>query len=144
MSRVYTYSFEDTSVVLSHPNFGSYTAYGTGIGDISITMSNDITQHDIAADLAVVVTKSVKRNGNVNFNVLQSSDFNTWLKKWAAYLEESDASEFALTTLVVSNKSTGETFICTGVSHQKRPDTSFQSQAQNKSWTLMCANISQS
>lgn len=144
MANIYTYSFEDTSVVISHPSFGSYSAYGSGIGDLSISMANDVTQHDVAADLAVVVSKSVKRNGTVTFNILQSSAFNTWLKKFAAYIENADTSEFALATLVITNKSTGEKFTCTGVSHQKRPDSAYQSQSQNKSWALMCANIAQS
>ena len=36
MARIYTYSFEDTSLTISHPAVGSFDAYGTGIGDISI------------------------------------------------------------------------------------------------------------
>ena len=57
MSRVYTYSFEDTIVTFSHPNFGTYSAYGTGIGSLAIAYANDVTKHDVAADLAVVVSK---------------------------------------------------------------------------------------
>ncbi len=142
MSRVYTYSFEDTSLTISHPGFGTYTAYGTGIGDITISYANDVTYHNVAADLAVVVSKWVARNGSVQMNILQSSDFNEWLKKFAAFLEEASTDQFALATMDIKNKSTGDTYHCTGVSHQKRADNSFQSQAQNRSWTMMCANIS--
>lgn len=142
MSRVYTYSFEDTSLTISHPGFGTYTAYGTGIGDITISYANDVTYHNVAADLAVVVSKWVARNGNVQMNILQSSDFNEWLKKFAAFLEEAPTDQFALATMDIKNKSTGDTYHCTGVSHQKRADNSFQSQAQNRTWTMMCANIS--
>lgn len=142
MARVYTYSFEDTSLTISHPSFGTYTAYGTGIGDITISYANDVTYHNVAADLAVVVSKWVARNGNVQMNILQSSDFNEWLKKFAAFLEEAPTDQFALATMDIKNKSTGDTYHCTGVSHQKRADNSFQSQAQNRTWTMMCANIS--
>ncbi len=142
MARVYTYSFEDTSLTISHPGFGTYTAYGTGIGDITISYANDVTYHNVAADLAVVVSKWVARNGNVQMNILQSSDFNEWLKKFAAFLEESPTDQFALATMDIKNKSTGDSYHCTGVSHQKRSDNSFQSQAQNRTWTMMCANIS--
>lgn len=142
MARVYTYSFEDTSLTISHPGFGTYTAYGTGIGDITISYANDVTYHNVAADLAVVVSKWVARNGNVQMNILQSSDFNEWLKKFAAFLEEAPTDQFALATMDIKNKSTGDTYHCTGVSHQKRADNSFQSQAQNRTWTMMCANIS--
>nr|DAH26701.1 MAG TPA: Protein of unknown function (DUF3277) [Caudoviricetes sp.] len=142
MARVYTYSFEDTSLTISHPGFGTYTAYGTGIGDITISYENNVTYHNVASDLAVVVSKWVARNGNVQMNILQSSDFNEWLKKFAAFLEEAPTDQFALATMDIKNKSTGDSYHCTGVSHQKRADNSFQSQAQNRTWTMMCANIS--
>ena len=143
MPRVYTYSFEDTVLTISHPNFGTYSAYGTGIGSLSISYANDVTKHDVAADLAVVVSKWVAKNGTVTLDIMQSSDFNAWLKKFTAFLENSDADQFALATMSISNKSTGDSYYCTGVSHQKRADNNFQSQAQNRSWTMMCANISQ-
>lgn len=141
MARTYVYSFEDTSLTISHPGFGTYSAYGTGIGDISISYLNNVTEHDVAADLAVVVSKWVARNGQVQLNILQSSDFNAWLKKFAAFLEESATDQFALATIDIVNKSTGDSYHCTGVSHQKRADNQFQSKAQNRTWTLMCADI---
>ena len=98
---------------------------------------------DVAADLAVVVSKLVAKNGTVTLDILQSSDFNAWLKKFTAFLENSDTDQFALATMSISNKSTGDSYYCTGVSHQKRADNSFQSQAQNRSWTMMCASITQ-
>lgn len=143
MPRVYTYSFEDTVLTISHPNFGTYSAYGTGIGSLSISYANDVTKHDVAADLAVVVSKWVAKNGTVTLDIMQSSDFNAWLKKFTAFLENSDTDQFALATMSISNKSTGDSYYCTGVSHQKRADNNFQSQAQNRSWTMMCASISQ-
>ena len=143
MPRVYTYSFEDTVLTISHPNFGTYSAYGTGIGSLSIAYANDVTKHDVAADLAVVVSKWVAKNGTVTLDIMQSSDFNAWLKKFTAFLENSDTDQFALATMSISNKSTGDSYYCTGVSHQKRADNNFQSQAQNRSWTMMCASITQ-
>lgn len=143
MPRVYTYSFEDTVLTISHPNFGTYSAYGTGIGSLSIAYANDVTKHDVAADLAVVVSKWVAKNGTVTLDIMQSSDFNAWLKKFTAFLENSDTDQFALATMSISNKSTGDNYYCTGVSHQKRADNNFQSQAQNRSWTMMCASITQ-
>ena len=139
--RTFVYSFEDTVVTISHPSVGVYSAYGTGIGDLSVNLSENVTTHEIAADQSVIVSKHVKRNGTVNFNISQVSDFNKWLKKFAAYIEEADASEFALATISISNKTTGDNYYCTGVSHQKVADNQFQSQAQNRSWTMMCAHI---
>lgn len=140
-NRTFVYSFEDTEVTISHPQFGTYSAYGTGIGDLTVSMANDVTTHDVAADQSVIVSKHIKRNGSVSFNISQVSDFNTWLKKFTAYIEEADVSEFALATISISNKSTGDTYYCTGVSHKKVPDNQLTSQAQNRSWEMMCAHI---
>ena len=139
--RTFVYSFEDTVVTISHPSVGVYSAYGTGIGDLSINLSENVTTHEVAADQSVIVSKHVKRNGTVNFNISQVSDFNKWLKKFVAYIEEADASEFALATISISNKTTGDNYYCTGVSHQKIADNQLQSQAQNRAWTMMCAHI---
>ena len=141
--RVYTYSFEDTTLTISHPNFGTYSAYGTGIGSITVSYANDVTSHTVASDLAVVVSKYAVRNGTVTLDILQSSDFNNWLKKFAAYIEEADTNQFALATITLTNKSTGDSYYCTGVSHRKKADNSLQSTAQNRSWEMMCANITQ-
>lgn len=139
--KIYTYSFEDTDVTIQHPSFGSYTAYGSGLGTVTVSYANDVTTHEVSADTSVVVSKSVKKNGTVTFNIIQSSEFNTWLKNFANYIEAAPASEFADATILIRNKSTGETFDCSGVSHQKRPDTSYQSTSQNKDWVMMCAYI---
>ena len=128
MANFYTYSFEDTTLTISHPSVGTYSAYGTGIGQLTVAMSNDITAHDVAADLAVVVSKMPKNNGTVALEVLQSSDFNAWLKKYYNYV-------------IITNHSTGDSYTCTGVSPQKMADNNFQSQAQNRTWTMMCAHI---
>lgn len=141
MSNFYTYSFEDTTLTISHPSVGTYSAYGTGIGQLTVTMSNDITAHDVAADLAVVVSKMPKNNGTVALEVLQSSDFNAWLKKYYNYVMTSETSEFARATMVIANHSTGDSYTCTGVSPQKMADNNFQSQAQNRTWNMMCAHI---
>lgn len=140
--RTFVYSFEDTVCTIAHPNFGSYSAYGTGIGSIAVSYANDVSDHQTSADLAVVISKHAYKNGIITFDILQSSDFNVWLKKLVAYLEEAETNQFALTTITLSNKSTGDTYYATGVTHRKRPDNSLQSQAQNRSWEMLCAYIS--
>lgn len=141
MANIYTYSFADTNLTISHPSYGSYSAFGTGLGNITISMANDVTTHEVSADAAVVVSKSVKRNGTVTIEVAQSSGLNTWLTNWANYIENAATSEFASANMVIRNSSTGRSYTCTGVSHQKKADESYQSTSQNRTWTLMCADI---
>jgi hypothetical protein len=143
MSRIYTYSFEDTSLTISHPAVGSFDAYGTGIGDISIEFANDVTTHEVAADLAVIVSKSVKKNATITINALQTSELNAWLTKWANYIESAPTQQFAIASAVLKNSSTGEQWNCTGVSHQKKSGGSFKSTAETKQWVLMAANVEQ-
>lgn len=143
MSKVYIYSFEDTSFTISHPSVGSFDAYGTGIGDISIAYSNDVTTHEVAADLAVIVSKSAKKNATITINALQTSELNSWLTRWANYIESAPTSEFALASAVLKNSSTGEQWNCTGISHQKKSGGSFKSTAETKQWVLMVANAEQ-
>lgn len=141
MPNIYTYSFEDTTLTIQHPDLGAYSAYGTGIGDITISMAGDVTNHVVAADLTVVVSKFAQKNGTIAFNVLQTSDFNTWLKKFYNYVISSETGKFAQATMIIKNNSTGQSYTCTGVSPQKLADEQYQSQAQNRQWTLMAANI---
>lgn len=144
MPNTFVYSFEDTTCIISHPNFGTYSAYGSGIGSLAVSYSNDVTAHDVAADQTVVVSKMVRRNGTVTFNVTQASDFNSWLRRFASFIEDADSDQFALATITIQNKTTGDSYYCTGVSHRKKADNNFQSQAQERSWEMMCANIAQS
>lgn len=142
MSRTYTYSFEDTTININHPQFGNYSAYGSGIGTVTVSYTNDISAHDVASDLTVVVSKIAKMNGTVTFNILQSSDFNNYLKKLVAYLKQAPTSEWALTTINIENKSTGDTYVCSGASPQKIPDNSYTDQAGTRDWVWLVANIS--
>lgn len=141
MARVFVYSFEDTTVTISHPQFGTYSAFGTGIGSLSIQYSENESEMEVAADLSVVISKMVRKLGTVTFNVLQTSDFNSWLKKLVAYLETANVDQWALATINISNRSTGDNYFCDGVCPSKQPENNFQSQAQQRSWVMNCANI---
>lgn len=141
MARFFTYSFEDTTVTISHPNVGVYTAYGTGLGSVTVEYADNIAEHTVATDLSVVISKHAYRNGQVTISLLQSSDFSKWMNKFTKYLENSGASEFALATLTIANKSTGDSYVCSGVCPQKRPNDSFQAAAQSVDWVLLAADI---
>ena len=142
MPRVFVYSFEDTTVEINHPGFESFSAYGTGLGTVSVIMANDDTIHDVASDRSVVVSKAIRGNGTISFTVTQASEFNEWMKRFSNFLKASDTSQYALATVVVTNRSTGDTIYCSGVSPQKLADNNFESQAQQRTWNLMCADIS--
>ena len=142
MARFYTYSFEDTAVTISHPEIGVYHAYGSGLGSVTVEYADNVAEHTVATDLSVVISKHAYRNGTVTLNVMQSSDLNKWLKtKFAKNLEVLGASQFARATMTIENKSTGDSYVCTGVCHQKRPNDSFQAAAQAVDWVFLVADI---
>lgn len=141
MAKIFTYSFEDTTVTISHPAIGNYSAFGTGIGQVSVNYDSNVTAHSVAADLSVVVSKYAVKNGTIEFQVLQSSEFNAWLKRWANILEQGSADAFADTVITITNRSTGDNYVATGCSHQQKPSETFGPEAQTITWTIMAANI---
>jgi superfamily I DNA and RNA helicase len=138
-----TYSFQDVSVTFSHPSVGQYVATGSGIGSINITMANDKTTHDTAADGNVMISKIKTRNGSIALSIQQVSWLNTWLTKWLNYLETAGADEWAQTKIVVRAPNMGETITAVGVTPQKMPDRPYQAQGQQVTWNLMAGDIQQ-
>lgn len=136
-----TYSFDDVSLVISHKNVGKCTITGKGVGSISISRSNDVTQHDIAADGSVMVSKVVTKNGTIALALQQTSSANKWFKKWYSYLLTAPTSEWAETTAVLTLPSLGESIQMSGISPQKVADASYQSAGQQVTWNLMATKI---
>ena len=109
MSRIFTYSFEDTTVVLYHPSVGSFTAYGEGLNEVVVARANDATTHEPSADGSVLVNKIIKQNGTITLSVLRASEFEAWLNRLVKYLESAPVSEYAL--LEITNEGIGPMFV---------------------------------
>lgn len=135
------YSFADVSLVISHPKVGKFTITGEGVGSVSISRANDMTQHDVAADGSVMVSKIFTENGTVAIAIQQTSAAHKWLKKWHDYLKVAPTSEFAKSTAILKNPAIGETISMSGVTPQKRADSAFQQAGQQVTWNLMAAKI---
>jgi superfamily I DNA and RNA helicase len=137
------YSFADVTMTISHPKVGQNIATGEGLGSISVSMAQDRTVHDVAADGKVLVSKIKGRNGTAAISVQQISALNAWLTKWYNYLETAPTDEWADTRIIIRSPQMGETITLTGVSPQKLPDKPYQAQAQQVTWNLMAADIQQ-
>lgn len=135
------YSFADVSLVISHPSVGKFTLTGEGLGSVSISRANDLTQHDVAADGSVMVSKIATHNGTIAIAIQQTSSAHAWLKKLVDYLMVAPTSEWALASAVLSNPSVGETINMSGISPQKRADVSYQQAGQQVTWNLMATDI---
>ena len=137
-----TYSFADTSLVLSHPKVGKIVLGGQGLGSVTISRAADSTQHDIAADGSAMTSKIIARNGSLSLSIQQTSPAQQWLRKWYAYLVSAPASEWAQTNAVFSSQVTGERYNISGVSPQRAPDAVFRQAGQQVTWTLMATDVS--
>ena len=136
-----TYSFEDVSVVFSHPGFGQFIATGSGLGSITTDMTTDRTIQDVAADGSVMISKVKARNGTISISIQQTSTFHQWLIKLYNYLETADTSKWAETKVIIRTPVMNELETCTGVSFGKLPSNPRQAQGQNLTWSLMAADI---
>lgn len=136
------YSFEGSTMTIHHPHFeGPYTAYGTGLGTFEIAYSGDVVDHQVSADLSTVISKHATRNGTLTLNILQSTNFNDYIKRWANYVINSDPSEFALTEITIENSTTGDKYYLHGCTPQKIANQNFQPEAQERQWVIMVAEI---
>lgn len=138
-----TYSFSDIGLTISHPSVGQYIMSGEGMGSINVTMTQDRTAHDIAADGSVMVSKIRARNGTIAISAQQTSKLHQWLTKWFNYLESASTNEWADTNIIIRAPKMGQTIIATYVSPQKLPDRPYQAQGQQLTWNLMAADIQQ-
>lgn len=138
-----TYSFLDLSGSISHPTIGSYLFTGEGVGDINISMSTDRSSHDVASDGSVMVSKIAGNNGTITITAQQTSPLHFWLLDWYNTLWNLPTSEWATTSMLLRNTSTGGSHTIKGISPQKVGDIPYQQQGQRITWTLMAVDIQQ-
>lgn len=138
-----TYSFADVDVVFTHPGVGVHQVNGEGLGSITITMANDKTQHDVAADGSVMITKIAGENGTVDLEIQQTSAFHKWLVGWYNFINIAGGATWAAASIIIRDKIGGSTITAIDVSPQKRADRNFQAQGQRVTWNLMAGNITE-
>ncbi|MCB2297797.1 phage protein [Clostridium tagluense] len=141
-----TYSFQDVTAAFSCPSVGAASSTGAGIGTISINMATEKTVHEVAADGNVMISKILGDNGTVALSLQQTSQLHKYLLNWYNYINSKSSAIKAWASMVItiSSANLGDKTICTGVSPQKLADRPYQAQGQLVTWTLMCAEITQS
>ncbi|EKQ56268.1 MULTISPECIES: phage protein [unclassified Clostridium] len=138
-----TYSFSDVTGSFSHPNVGSKSTTGAGLGSITTSQSTTKTAHEVSADGRVMISKIAGENGTVAITMQQTSELHQWFLSWYNYINGSSAStdDWAAMSLTIKNNNLGEITTCTGVSPEKLADRPYQAQGQNVTWNLMAAEI---
>jgi hypothetical protein len=127
----------------THPNVGTISANGEGIGSITVSMANDRTVHDIAADGSVMASKIKAANGTITISVQQTSNLNKFLLRWYNYIDAADTSQWIAASMNIRAPKMGDSIVIKGVSPQKLPDKPYQAQGGQISWVLMATYITQ-
>lgn len=137
------YSFTDSTLVLRHSSLGVLTLTGQGLGSIAISMRNDRTTMDVAADGRVMTSKIKDRSATAALQLQQDSEANQTLLKWYNYLETAPTAEWAKATAVLNSPTTHEQIVMKDVAFQKLPDRNYNAQGQMNTYNLMIADCQQ-
>lgn len=140
---VKVYSFQEVSLSLKHPDLGILTITGEGAGTVRVSMETERTEKKVGSDGVVVFSKVRDRSGSLSLSVFNTSNFHISLKKWYNYLEQADASSWALTSFTLTSKSTSESTKGTGVAFTKIPDVEYDATSKVVEWGFMVADIQQ-
>jgi hypothetical protein len=141
------YSFKDLTGAIASPLAGAFILAGGNIGDgkITVEMTHEWTEQDVAADSAVMVSASAGLNGTVKISCQQTSAVNAYLKTalnlHQTELLNSNSINWAAIALDLQNLATGDQNVCTGVSFGKKPMQPYGAKGEYLEWTLFAANI---
>lgn len=136
-----TYSFLDMVGSMSHPALAPYIFTGEGTGSVTVSKATERSTHDVAADGSIMISKIAGNNGTVTIELQQTAPLHKWLLKWFQTLWALPTNQWALTSLLLKNTTTGGSHICQGVTPQKEGDIPYQAQGGRVTWTLLCADI---
>lgn len=139
-----TYSFKDNTCSMSHPQVGSKSTTGAGIGSITISQATTKTTHTVSADGRVMISKNAGDNGTVALTIQQTSEVHKWLlNSWYNYINSSSSStdDWAAMVITIKNNNLGDITTCTGVSPEKVADIPYEAQGAMITWNLMAAEI---
>lgn len=138
-----TYSFLDLAGAINNPGYagGPYIFTGEGVGSVTVAMTTDRTQHDVAADGSIMISKIEGNNGTISIECQQTSLVHKYLLGLYNYLISKSGLEWAATSMVLRNVVDGSSHICTGVSFGKVPDKPYSSAGGRVTWQLYAADI---
>ena len=143
-----TYSGVDVNVTIQWPGLDAIQAGGiseTGLVQVVVRMTTVRTDMKVGMDASVNVSAIPGDNGEVELQVWQNSTLtqalNSIYNSLLAAMGQGDVSNWASGTVMIQAIVGGSQHVATGCAFQKRPDTSYQQQAQPQNWILMAANI---
>lgn len=138
-----TYSFADLSVVIRHAAMGQLSLQGEGVGSITFNMTNDVSEHDLAADGSVMTSKIEAANGTIVISVQQTSEAHRWFTRLYNYLKAAPSREWAGIGLEGKASDMRVTHTGESISIQKRADKPYAQQGGQVTWTFMAGYLNE-
>jgi len=135
------YSFLDLSGVIAHPAGGTFAFTGQGTGQVSVSMSQERTQMETAADGTVMISKMAGNNGTISISCQQTSTVHKFLLGLYNLLIIASPEQWAQGAILLKNITDGTTHIATGVCFNKIPDKTYTRQGGQVVWALMAGDI---
>lgn len=140
-----TFAFKEVKATIQHPLVGQKVVNGEGIGTLTVSYADDLTQSDQGADGAVMVSKIESRRGTVALDIQQTSSLNKWLINYANAVQNASASQWAGGTFTMSeNFTNGISVVASSLALQKRPDHVDAQNGGRVSWVFFSPNIVES
>jgi hypothetical protein len=140
-----TYSFADVSFVFTSPSVGQKQVVGQAIGTITVQMTDNNTDSQLASDGVAMTSKIVSKRGTISFDIQQIAPLNNWLLLWYNAIMNGDGSIFTEASISIKeNFADGRSVVATGVSPQKIPDHNDSQKGGTEKWEFVCQSIVQS
>lgn len=141
-----TYSFKDTTGAFVDPDAGAFSFAGNiGMGEFSIEMSTDKTEHSVSADGSVMVSAIAGDNGVIRIQVQQTSPLNVFLLNWyntkKTLMLQQNLITWTGATLTLRNILDGSQHVAIGISPNKLPTKTYAARGQMITWDLPAADI---
>jgi len=140
------YSFKDVTGNFNDTDVGTFDFAGDiGVGQFTVEMATDKSEHNVAADGAVMISAIAGDNGQVSVEVQQNSLLNTYLVDWynakKTRMMQNDVSTFDDLALTLRYILDGTTHVCRGITPLRLPAKVYAARGQMLTWTLLCADI---
>ncbi len=135
------YSFLDLSGVIYHPAVGSYNFTGQGVGRVVVDMQEDKTFHEIGVEGTVILGKIPGNAGKLIIECQQTSNIHKWLLYVYQFLIQANAKEWGRMTAFLRNLNDETNHTLNGLSYEKIPEKSYQTEGQMVTWVLWAADI---
>lgn len=140
-----TYSFKDISFVFKSPSVGQKQVNGQNIGDISVAMTDNLTEQDLSNDGEVMTSKVESSRGTITLQIQQASTLCNWLVNWVNAMRNGSSSTWNEASISLKENFTGGRSVnAVGVSPMKIPDHKSAQQGQKEEWQFACQKITQS